>query len=174
LSDDEDDDVQDTGSTRKRRGQIERQDTSELGELRVKGGETDLGVKEVTRGVKEVELEDKKEESPANDGKSTAEEASEIPEDGSTVAPPVDPAQVPQNDDGLSQDTTVTDDKTPVGQSETVAETCSSDLLEVETPKSADVTELLVQVDEEKELLDTAPAASSDEVVDGTESDPSP
>jgi len=170
LSDDEDDDVQDAGSTRKRRGQIERQDTSELGELRVKGGETDLGVKEVTRGVKEVELEDKKEGSPADDGKSTAEEASEMPEDGSTVAPPIDPAQVPQKDDGLSQDATVTDDKTPVGQSEAVTETCSNDLLEVETPKSADVTELLVQVDKEKELSDIAPTPSSDEVVDGTES----
>ncbi|KAI0299429.1 hypothetical protein B0F90DRAFT_1620233, partial [Multifurca ochricompacta] len=56
---DDDDDVQDAGSSRKRRGQLERQDTSDLSELGIKASEADPGVKEVTRGVKEVELEDK-------------------------------------------------------------------------------------------------------------------
>jgi hypothetical protein len=162
--------VHDEGSTRKRRGQIERQDTSELGELRVKGGETDVGVKEVTRGVKEVELEDKKEEISADEGKGTAEESSEAAEGVPNVVSPLDPAQARQKDDDLSQDATVTEDKTQVGQSETIVDTSSNDSVELEAPKSADVTELLVQVDNEKEQSDVSPAASSDEVADATES----
>jgi hypothetical protein len=72
--------MRDAGSSRKRRAPLEREGTSELGELRVKGTETDPGVKEVTRGVKEVELEDKKEGSATDDDKGTAEEASTTPE----------------------------------------------------------------------------------------------
>jgi hypothetical protein len=174
LSNDEDDDVQDVGSTRKRRGQIERRDTSELGELRVKGGETDIAVKEVTRGVKKVELEDKREGSTADEAKDTTTEASQLAEGKSSATPPLDPSQVPQKDGGSSGDATVTDDKTPVDESETIAETSTTDLVEVpvEKPKSADVTEPLVQldVDEETEQSDAAPAASSDVVVHATES----
>jgi len=81
------------GSSRKRHGQLERQDTSssELGELgvkEVKGSEVDPGVKQVTRGVKEVELEDKKKESRTDDGKEANEEASKAIDGESSVAAP--------------------------------------------------------------------------------------
>ncbi|THH14834.1 hypothetical protein EW146_g5555 [Bondarzewia mesenterica] len=61
MSDDDDEEnTRGEGSTRKRRGQLEREDTvmSDFGEMSAKGKETDTGVKAVTRGVKEVELED--------------------------------------------------------------------------------------------------------------------
>jgi hypothetical protein len=143
-----------------------------LGELRVKGSETDPGVKDVTRGVKKVELEDKGETSSADEDEGTAEEGSELAEGESSVALPLDPAQVPQKDDGLSQDATVVDDKTPVDQSETIAESCSDDPIEAEAPKSADVMESIIKSDnsKEEEQSDVAPVASSDEVVDSTDS----
>jgi hypothetical protein len=169
LSDEEDEDVQDEGSTRKRRGQIERQDTSELGELSVKGSETDPGVKDVTRGVKKVELEDKGERSSADEDEGTAEEGSELAEGESSVSPPLDPAQVPQTTDGSSQDATVVDNETPADQSETIAESCSNDPIKEEAPKSADVMESIIKSDnlKEEEKSDVAPVA---EVVDSTDS----
>jgi len=59
MSDEDDNDSQNVGSSRKRRGGLDRTDTEELSEFGTKGKETDAGVKEVTRGVKEVELDDK-------------------------------------------------------------------------------------------------------------------
>jgi len=61
MSDEDDNDSQNMGSSRKRRGGLDRTDTEELSEFGTKGKETDAGVKEVTRGVKEVELDDKAE-----------------------------------------------------------------------------------------------------------------
>lgn len=58
MSDDEDEPMEAEGSTRKRRGQIERSDTDEFG-LKPAPKETDPDVKEMTQGVKDVELEDK-------------------------------------------------------------------------------------------------------------------
>lgn len=61
MSDEDDDEsIRGEGSTRKRRGQLDRESTvaSDFGEMSAKGKETDPGVKEVTRGVNEVELED--------------------------------------------------------------------------------------------------------------------
>ncbi|KAI0052370.1 hypothetical protein FA95DRAFT_1553709 [Auriscalpium vulgare] len=62
--DDDDEDMPDVATTRKRRGQLDREDSaaSEIGELGSKGKETDPAVKEVTLGVEEVELDEKKEE----------------------------------------------------------------------------------------------------------------
>jgi hypothetical protein len=175
---DEDADEQETGSSRKRRGQLERQDTSssELGELGVKdvkGSEVDPAVKQVTQGVKEVELEDKKEEeSRTDDAKSVTEEVSKAIEDGeSSVAAPVDPthATPTQNDDDPSQGATVTDDKVPAVQSEAIAEAPSNDPPEVDAPTSTD-SKVPSSRDEEKEILDTTPGAESDEVGDTRES----
>jgi hypothetical protein len=174
---DEDADEQEMGSTRKRRGQLERQDTSssELGELGVKeakGSEVDPGVKQVTRGVKEVELEDEKEESRTDDGKDVSEEASKAIDGESSVAP-LDPthATATQNDDDPSQGATVTDDKdkVPAGQTEAIAEAPSNDPPEVDAPTSTDSKAPLSQ-DEEKEILDTTSGAGSDEVGDTRES----
>ncbi|KAF8270032.1 hypothetical protein EI94DRAFT_1699074 [Lactarius quietus] len=170
LSDEDEDggDMGDTGSSRKRRAPLEREDTSELGELRVKGTEIDPGVKEVTRGVKEVELEDKKEGSATDDdGKGTTDEVSTTPEgEGETsVSPSHDPAPLPQEDD---QPSTVPDgaDETSVVHSE-VTEVPSNDSPDVRTPE-----EPLAQVDDEK---DATPDANSDEVARAAELvDPSP
>jgi len=166
---DDDSDEQEMGSTRKRRGQVERQDasSSELGELGVKGvkgGEVDPGVKQVTRGVKEVELEDKKEESHADDGKGVSEGASKTIDGESGVAAPLDPTHATQN-----EVVTVTDDKVPAGQSEVTAEDPSNDPPEVEAPTSTD-SRVPSSQDEEKEILDTIPGAGSDEVTDTRES----
>jgi len=174
---DEDTDGEDSGSSRKRRGQLVRQDTSELGELGVKvvkGSEVDPGVKQVTRGVKEVELEDKKEGSGADDdGKSVSEEASKAIDGESSVAAPLDQAHATQNDDGPSQDVTVTNDEVPAGQSEAIAEAPSNDPPEVEAPTSTDTT--APAQGEEKEPLDIIPGAGSDEVADAREeSSPEP
>lgn len=178
---DEDEDEQEAGSSRKRRGQLERQDTSssELGELgvkEVKGSEVDPAVKQVTRGVKEVELEDKKEESRTDDGKSVTEEESKAIGDGdSSATAPLDPthAAPTQNDDDPSQGTTVTDDKVdkvPAGQSEAIAEALlSNDPPEVDAPTSTDRKAASSQ-DEEKEISDTTPGVESDEVGDTRES----
>ena len=177
---DEDEDEQEMGSTRKRRGQVERQDTSssELGELGVKdvkGGEGDPGVKQVTRGVKEVELEDKKEESRTDDGKglSASEEPSKaIDGESSVAAAPLDPthATPTQNDDGPSQGATVADDKdnVPTTQSEAIAEATSNDSPDVDAPTSTD-SKVLSPQDDEKEVLETTPGAESDEVGDTRE-----
>lgn len=171
---DEDADEQETGSSRKRRGQVERHDTSssELGELGVKevkgSPEVDPGVKQVTRGVREVELEDKKEESRTDDGKSVNEEASKALDGESSVASPSDPKH---HDDDPSQDATVTDDeadKVPAGQSEATAEAPSNDPPEVDAPTSKD-RKVLSSQDDEKETLDTTPGARSDEVGDTRE-----
>jgi len=173
---DEDADEQETGSSRKRRGQLERQDTSssELGELgvkEVKGSEVDPDVKQVTRGVKEVELEDKKEDSRTDDGKvHVSEEASKAIDGESGVAAPLGPTHATtQNDDDLSQGATVTDDMVPAGQSDAVAEASSNDLPEVDAPTSTD-SKVPSSQDEEKEILDTTPGAGSDEVGDTRES----
>ncbi|KAF8497564.1 hypothetical protein F5888DRAFT_1699051 [Russula emetica] len=173
---DEDADEQEMGSSRKRRGQLDRQDTSssELGELgvkEVKGSEVDPGVKQVTRGVKEVELEDKKEESRTDDGKGVSEEASKAIDGESSVAAPLDPthATPTQNDDDLSQGATVTDDKVPGGQSEEIVEAPSNDPPEVDAPTSTD-SKVPSSQDEEKETLDTTPGAGSDEVGNTRES----
>ena len=58
MDDDSDEDIP---STRKRRGQLQRDDTlpSDFGELVASGKGTDSGVKEVTQGGKEVERQDK-------------------------------------------------------------------------------------------------------------------
>jgi hypothetical protein len=109
---DEDADEQETGSSRKRRGQVERQDTSsgELGELRVKqckgSAELDPGVKQVTRGVKWVELEDKKEESRTGDEK---EASKAIERESSGCSSALDPthATPTQNNNDPSQGATV-------------------------------------------------------------------
>jgi hypothetical protein len=170
--DDEDADEQELGSTRKRRGQLERQDTSELGELGVKGvkgSEVDPGVKQVTRGVKAVELEDKKEGSGTDDGKGVSEEATKTIDGESSVAAPLDPAHATKNDDGPSQDVTVADDEVPASQSETIAEAPSNDTPEVEAPTSTDIRERPAQ-GEEKEPLDNTPGAGGDEVADARES----
>ena len=170
---DEDTDEQETGSSRKRRGQVERQDTSssELGELGVKevkgGAEVDPGVKQVTQGVKKVELEDKKEESRTDDGKGVSEEASEVIDGESSVAAPLDPKQ---HDDDPSQDATATDDKVvPAGQSEATTEASSNDPPEVDAPTSKD-RKVPSSRDDEKEILDTTPGAGSDDVGDTRES----
>lgn len=174
---DEDADEQEMGSSRKRRGQLERQDTSssELGELGVKGvkgSELDPGVKQVTRGVKEVELEDKKEESRTNNGKGVSEEASKAIDGESGVAAPLDPthATPTQNDDDPSQDATVTNDKdkAPAGQPDAIAEAPSNDLPEVDAPTSTGKAPF--PQDEEKEILDTTPGSGSDEDGDTRES----
>lgn len=174
---DEDEDEQEAGSSRKRRGQLERQDTSssELGELgvkEVKGVEVDPAVKQVTRGVKAVELEDKKEESRTDDGKGVTEEVSKAIGDGdSSATTPLDPthAAPTQNDDDPSQGTTVTDEKVPAGQSEAIAEALSNDPPEVDAPTSTDSKAASSQ-DEEKEISDTTPGVESDEVGDTRES----
>lgn len=166
---DEDADEQGMGSSRKRRGQLERQDksSSELGELGVKevrGSEVDRGVKQVTRGVKEVGLEDKKEESRTDDGKDANEEASKVIDGGSSDAAPLDPthATPTQDDDDPSQGVTVTDDESPAGQSEAIAEAPSNDPPEVDAPTST--SKIPSPQDEKKEVLDTTPGAESDEV----------
>jgi len=170
---DEDADGEEAGSTRKRRGQLERQDTSELSELGVKGtkgSEADSGVKQVTRGVKEVGLEDKKEESDTDDGKpeGVSEEAKTI--DGeSSVPAPLSPAHATQNVDGPSQDVTAADDEVPASQTEAIAEAPSNDPPEVEAPTSTDIREPPVE-GEEKEVLDSTPGAGSEEVADTRES----
>ena len=174
---DEDADEQEMGSTRKRRGQLERQDTSssELGELgvkEVKGSEVDPGVKQVTRGVKEVELEDKKEESRTDDGKKgVSEEASKAIDGESSVAAPLDPthATPTQNDNAPSQGATVADDNVPAGQSEKIAETPSDDPPEEDAPTSTD-SKVTSPKDEEEETSDTTPGAGSDEVGNTRES----
>jgi hypothetical protein len=181
MDDDADADEQEMGSTRKRRGQLERQDTSssELGELGVKdvkGGEADPGVKQVTRGVKEVELEDKKEESRTDEGKSVSasEEASKaIDGESSVAAAPLDPTRATptENDDDPSQGAPVADDKddVPATQSEAIAEAASNDSPEVDAPTSTD-SKVISSQDEEKEVLETTPGAESDEVGDTRES----
>jgi len=166
---DEDDDVQDAGSSRKRRAPLEREGTSELGQLRVKGTETDPSVKEVTRGVKEVELEDKKDGSSTDDGKGTAEEASATPEGELSIAPPHDPADVPEGDDEPStvpngeassaQSSTVPNGEAPSAQSETIVEAPSNDSPDVRTPE-----EPVAQVEDEKESTGATPDAGDDEV----------
>jgi len=178
---DADEDVQESGSTRKRRGQLERQDTSELGELGVKaskGRETDPGVKEVTRGVKVVELEDRKEESRTDDGK---KEAKSVTVDGESnvtaVTAPLDPTHALQTDDDPSQDVAATDDKAPADQTDAAAETPSNDLSEVEAPTSRDTNEPLIQEEKEEVPPDTTPDDRSEEVADtgeAAESSPEP
>jgi len=176
---DEDTDGQETGSTRKRRGQLERQDTStsELGEVgvkEVKGSEIDPSVKQVTRGVKDVELKDKKEESHADnsDGKGVSEEASKAIDGESSAAAPHDSTHATQNEDDPSQGVTVTDDEVPADQS---AEVSSNNSPEVEPPTSTD-SKVTSSQDEQKEILDTTTSgAKSDEVADTRESvEPSP
>jgi len=168
---DEDADGEESGSTRKRRGQLERQDTSELSELGVKGvkgSEVDPDVKQVTRGVKEVDLEDKKEGSETDDGRGASEEASKTIDGESSAEAPLDPAHATQNEDGPSQDVTVTEDKVPAGQSEAIAEAPSNDQPEVEEPTSTEPP--APAQGEEKESLDIAPEARSDEVAEARES----
>jgi hypothetical protein len=155
--------VRDAGSSRKRRVPLERKGTSELGELRVKGTEIDPAVKEVTRGVKDVELEEKKEGiATDDDGKGMAEEAPTTPE-GETepsVAPPHDPAPLPQGegDDQLSTVPNV-DDEAPIVHSEAIAEAPSNDSPE----------EPLAQVEDEKDSTDAAPVVANDEVARAAE-----
>ena len=170
---DEDADAEESGSSRKRRGQLERQDTSasELGELGakdVKGSEVDPDVKQVTRGVKEVELEDKKEGSGTDDEKGVTEEKASKAIDGeSCTAAPLDPAHATQNEDGPSQDVTVTKDEVPAGLSEAIAEAPANDPPEVEEPTS---TEPPVPAPaEEKEASAVTPEARSDEVAEARE-----
>jgi hypothetical protein len=162
--DGDDDDVRDAGSSRKRRAPLEREGTSDLGELRVKGTETDPAVKEVTRGVKEVELEDKKEGSATDDGKGTVEEASTTPEDEgeSNIAPSHDPAQGDYRPSTVPND----DDEAPIVPTETeaIAEVPANDSPDVRTPE-----EPLAQVEDEKESTDTAPDAGDDEVTRAAE-----
>ncbi|KAN0139265.1 hypothetical protein V8E53_002766 [Lactarius tabidus] len=164
------DDVQDAGSSRKRRVPLEREGTSsELGELRAKGTEIDPGVKEVTRGVKEVELEDKKEGSAANDdGKGTVEEASTSPESETepSVTPPHDPAPLPQGEGDDRPSTVPNDDEeAPIVHSEAIAEAPANDSPE----------EPLAQVEDEKESTDAdaeadaTPAAVNDAAAHATE-----
>lgn len=171
---DADEDVQESGSTRKRRGQLEHQDTSELGELGVKGSkgrDTDPGVKEVTRGVKVVELEDRKEESRTDDGKEATSETVDG-ECGSnvTVTAPLDPAHALQTDDDPSEDVTATDDKAAADQSEAAAEAPSNDPSEGDAPTSKDTKGPLIQEDKEEAPPDTTPEDRSEEVADAGES----
>jgi hypothetical protein len=168
---DEDADEQEAGSTRKRRGQLERQDTSELGELGAKEAkerEVDPAVKQVTRGVKEVQLEDKEAGSGTDDGKGVSEEAAKTVDGEPSVAAPLEPAHATKKDDSPSQDVTATDDEVPAGQSEATAEPPSDDPPSAEAPTSTDIREPPAQ-DEEKEPLDT-PGTRSDEVTDARES----
>ena len=159
--------MQGAGSSRKRRAPLEREDTSELGELQVKGTETDPSVKEVTRGVKEVELEDKKEGSSTDDGKGTAEEASTAPEGEPSVTPPHNPTDLAQGDDLPS---TVPNDEASVVQTEAIAEAPSNDSSDVGTPGEA-----VAQVEDERESTDATPDAGDDEVAHAAEVvDPSP
>jgi len=177
---DADEDVQESGSTRKRRGQLERQDTSELGELGVKcskGRETDPGVKEVTRGVKVVELEDRKEESRTDDGKEATSETVDGESNVAAVTAPLDPVHAPQTDDDPSQDVTATDDKAPTDQTEAAAEAPSNDLSDVEAPTSRDTEGPLIQEEKEEVPPDTTPEDRSEEVTDAgeaAESSPEP
>jgi hypothetical protein len=164
---DADEDVQESGSTRKRRGQLEHleQDTSELGELEVKGSkgrETDPGVKEVTRGVKVVELEDRKEESRTDGGKEAKSEAVDGESDVTALTAPLDPAHAPKTDGDPPQDVTATDDKAPADQTEAAVEAPANDLSEVEAATSRDAKGPLIQ--EEKE--EATPEDGSEEVTD--------
>ncbi|KAI9513446.1 hypothetical protein F5148DRAFT_1302377 [Russula earlei] len=172
---DEDEDMQESGSMQKRRGQLERQDTitSELGELEVKGSKgsgTDPGVKQVTRGVKEVELEDKKEGGRTDDATGTILEASKTMDGESSVGAALDPAHTPQNDDGPSQDVTVTDDKGLAGQSEAITEAPSNDPTGVEGPTTTNIEEPQ-QTEKERDPSDAIPEIGSDEVAEAKESD---
>jgi len=169
---DEDGDMQESGSTRKRRGQLEHQDTSELGELGVKGSEADPGVKEVTRGAKVVELEDGKQGSRTDDARGSAiEDASETVDGESSVTASLDPAHAPHNDDHPSQDVTATDDEAPAGEVETIAEAPSNDPSEVKASTSTDAGEpSLTQEEKEEALPDTTPEAKSKENADVGES----
>jgi len=165
---DEDGDMQESGSTRKRRGQLEHEDTSELGELGVKGSkgnEADPGVKEVTRGAKVVELEDEKQGSRTDGARDNAiEDASETVDGESSVTAPLDPAHAPHNDDHPSQDVTTTDDEAPAGQSETIAEAPSNDPPEVKAPTLTDAGKpSLTQEEREEGLPGTTPEAKSKE-----------
>jgi len=165
---DEDEDVQGSESTRKRRAQLEHHDTSELGELGFKsskGNGTDTGVKEVTGGVKVVELEDEKQASRLDDASGPAiEEAPETLDGESSVTVPLDPAHAPHDDDCPSQDVTATDDEVPAGQSEATAEAPSNDAPEVEAPRSTDVEgPPPTQEEEEGTPSDTIPEAESEE-----------
>lgn len=170
---DADEDVQESGSTRKRRGQLEHehQDTSELGELGVKGSkgrETDPGVKEVTRGVKVVELEDKEEESRTDDGKEATSETVDG-ESNITATAPLDLAHAPTDDDP-SQDVTATDDKAPIDQPEAATEVPSNNLSEVEAPTSRDTKGPLIEEEEKEEAPpDSTPEDRSEEVADAGE-----
>jgi hypothetical protein len=165
---DEDEDVQGSESTRKRRVQLEHHDTSELDELGFKsskGNGTDTGAKEVTRGVKVVELEDEKQASRSNDARGRAiKEAPETLNGESSVTAPLDPAHAQHNDDCPSQDVTATDDGVPAGQSEATAEAPSNDAPEVEAPTSTDVEgPSPTQEEEEETPSDTIPEAKSEE-----------
>ena len=169
ISDEDDcgDDVQDAGSSRKRRAPLQRDGTSELGELRVKGTETDPGVKEVTRGVKVVELDDKKEENATDDGKGTAEEAPATPEGEPSITPPNDPTDLPSTvPNGEANEASVV-------QSEAIAEAPSNESPDARTPE-----EPVAQVEDEKESTGAAPDADNDEAARATEpvdpSSPSP
>jgi len=170
---DEDEDFQESGSTRKRRGQLDRQDTSELSELGVKGSGTDPGVKQVTCGAKEVELEDK-------EGKIEEASESETVDGESSVATPIDLAAAPQNDDSPSPEATVTDDKVSADQPEAITVTLSNDPtgdepngVEGSTTTNSDLEEPLVEAEEEEDFVDAVPEVRSDEVVDAKESDES-
>jgi len=173
---DADEDAQESGSTRKRRGQLEHQDTSELGELGVKGSkgrETDPGVKEVTRGVKVVELEDRKEEDRTDDDGKEATSETVDGECGSnvTVTAPLDTAHAPQTDDDPSEDVTATDDKAPADQSEAaIEEAPSNDPSEGDAPTSRDTKGPLIPEEKEEVPPDTTPEDRSEEVADAGES----
>ena len=172
---DADEDAQESGSTRKRRGQLEHQDTSELGELGVKGGkgrETDPGVKEVTRGVKVVELEDRKEEDRTDDDGKEATSETVDGECGSnvTVTAPLDTAHALQTDDDPSEDVTATDDKAPADQSEAATEAPSNDPSEGDAPTSRDTKGPLIPEEKEEAPPDTTPEDRSEEVADAGES----
>ena len=167
---DADEDAQESGSTRKRRGQLEHQDTSELGELGVKGSkgrETDPGVKEVTRGVKVVELEDGKRESCTDDGKEATSETVDG-ESNITATAPLDLAHAPTVDDP-SQDITATDDKAPVDPSEAATDAPSNNPSEVEAPISGDTKGPLIEEEKEEAPPDSTPEDRSEEVADAGE-----
>lgn len=154
MDDDEDEDMEAEGSTRKRRGQIERSDTDEFG-AKPAPKETDPDVKEMTQGVKDVELEDKVEE---GEKMSSPTEAKQQPAGGEVKEPEAAKVEeIPQKEYEVAVDVETKDkgkakavdevaETGPVAdgpatleaQAETVAEAAEAAPVNVVTPSSSD------------------------------------
>lgn len=152
MDDDEDEPMEAEGSTRKRRGQIERSDTDEFG-LKPAPKETDPDVKEMTQGVKDVELEDKVQEgekvnSPTEEmkepvgGEVKEPEAAKVEEIPQQEAEGVVDIEAKDKGKGKAVDEAVTESvTTPDGPATVEAQTeitAESAPIETVTPSSSD------------------------------------